>query len=425
MNIYMHWSEFTAVGYYRILQAAKFITRQGLANIKMLPESCNFLPLEKKDRNEYGSWEEVINWADIFVMQRRETYAQFALMNAIQNNYHKPIVYELDDDLINIDRRHPQYETHRLKSRGEVFTTITVAESELWKYEKDVTKIVKCLPHMPRDGYVDLVYMRGFDCGYLNREAIQDMFALTVTTDTLKKLYSKLNNNIYVLPNCIDFELWDKLPPVRDKRKVIIGWAGGHQHIKDFDLLCPILDQVLKKYPNACFHYCGTDNLNLRWIRRNYTTQIRRIAKRSKGIGDWPDKYAQWNFDIGLAPLWNNKFNNGKSNLKYLENAARRIPTVASNLDPYQCIKQGETGFKCNTTEEWVEALSKLIEGKDLRKRMGQNAYDHVKADYNAIDNAPKYMAVYNEILSKFKGGLNAEKDRIEDEKLVLVPGMR
>lgn len=404
-KVFLHHSENSAVGYYRVWQAAYWLDKLGLMRVKRLPDKSGVLPLNKKDRNELGSVEEIAKWADLMVWQRRETYLQFATLEALQEVYCKPIVYEIDDNLIEIDRNHPQYEVHREKSLNEAFDMIDVPEYQLQKYI-DTKRVVKIGRHNPPDGWVSLMLAKEYDCGWLNKECLSKVTAITTTTQYLKELYQKINPNVYILPNCIDFEIWDKLPPVTKKDKIRIGWAGGWQHIKDMSVIIEPMKTILRRFPEVEFHYVRCRTNEMKRLETLFPNQVKFLGEGCK-IQEWPQTYAGWDFDIGLAPLWISNFNKGKSNLKWLENSARKIPTVATDICTYGDIKNGETGYLCKDTKDWINALSDLIENPELREKIGRNAYEEVKSNFNAEDNAYLYKAVYTEIINKHKKGVN------------------
>ena len=69
-----------------------------------------------------------------------------------------------------------------------------------------------------------------------------------------------------------------------------------------------------------------------------------------------------------------------------MEYGALGIPYVASKVAPYQRYhleSNAEGGFICNSNEEWLDALSKLIDDKKLRKSMGSSIQSFV---YNNND---------------------------------------
>ena len=84
--------------------------------------------------------------------------------------------------------------------------------------------------------------------------------------------------------------------------------------------------------------------------------------------------------DINLAPLEESLFNEAKSENKWTEAALTKIPTIASDVGAFKSEIQDEvTGVLCkNTEKDWVEKLSKLIEDKQYREDIANNAYDEV-----------------------------------------------
>lgn len=392
LRIFMMHSEDSAVGYYRIYQPAYWLQKLGLAEIRRIPDDYPFLSTVEL--------EEITNWADLLVFQRRETYAQFATIETIQQVKHKCCVIELDDDLINIDRFHPQYKIHSLKDANDVLEQIDVPVKNLDKWSKD-RAVVKVLKHEPEDGWVTLIRQKDWDCGWLMRNSMPMMDAVTVTTETLKNVYSAFNSQVFVLKNCIDFDIWDKLPAKKPNEHLTIGWAGGWQHIHDLEEVIYALDRILRTYKDVHFHYVRCQTRDMKRLESLYPNQVKYLGEGCK-IQDWPKTYADWNFDIGLAPLRTSKFNQGKSNLKWLENSARGIPTVASDISTYHDIEHGKTGYLCKTTDDWFNALSELINDPLKRHEIGQNAYNIVKERYNAKDNAREYLNAYKTILMRY-----------------------
>ncbi|MFH1231532.1 MAG: glycosyltransferase [Planctomycetota bacterium] len=400
MNLFFQHSENSGVGYYRIWQPAKWIQKNGLAEVKRLPDDCRNIPADIIDPKIGYSLANVINWADLLIFQRIDSFMGLAAIDTVINDYTKPVVLDLDDDLIHIDRRHPQYDVFRPKAFHEVYEVQKIRKEEILKYRGD--KSIIQVGEDPADKrWLFLCRPRGQDIHWIMTKVMQSVSAITVTTELLAGVYRKINSNVYVLPNCMDFEITDALPKHKDKDNVVIGWAGGGQHIHDINLVVPALDVILTKYPQARFHWAGcktkeTDRLLTKHPKQ--TTYLQRTR-----IQDWFQKYAEWDFDIGLAPLWVNRFNSGKSNIKWLENSARKIPTVATRISCYEEIEDGETGFFALETQDWVKALSWLIENKAERDRVGDNAYDYCKANYNAKDNARKYINAYSEIIARHK----------------------
>lgn len=80
--------------------------------------------------------------------------------------------------------------------------------------------------------------------------------------------------------------------------------------------------------------------------------------------------------DICLAPLTaDSHFNEAKSAIKWLEAALVETPTVASPSQPFvEAIRPEQTGMIAAKEDEWVDALTALLDDPALRDRMGRAA---------------------------------------------------
>lgn len=169
-----------------------------------------------------------------------------------------------------------------------------------------------------------------------------------------------------------------------EKRKqsgIHIGYfSGSITHNDDFEMIKPALMSVLKEFPNVKLHLVGELDLPKELLQ--FKKQI--IAEE---FTDWerlPRLIAS--VDINLAPITVSIFNEAKSENKWTEAALVKVPTIASNVGAFAvAIKHNETGLLCNTTEDWYNALKRLIMDSDERIRIAQNAYEFVKKEYITI----------------------------------------
>lgn len=147
-------------------------------------------------------------------------------------------------------------------------------------------------------------------------------------------------------------------------------FSGSLTHNDDFELVLPALTKVMEKYPQVQLHVVG--ELDLPEALQQYKARV-----VSHPFVDWkklPSLIAE--VDINLAPLEQSIFNEAKSENKWVEAALVKVPTVASNVGAFQrMIVSGETGILCDTEDEWVEQLSRLVEDKKERERIAENAY--------------------------------------------------
>jgi glycosyltransferase involved in cell wall biosynthesis len=193
---------------------------------------------------------------------------------------------------------------------------------------------------------------------------------ITVSTPYLAELYAPLNSNIVVLPNCVKAELLDM--PRRRRERVTVGWQGGSSHLVDMCMIQDELTGVLAANPGVDMHFVGVDFSPMQWVKNPGLRERCRFTSWFDDVGDY---YRAVDFDIAIAPLADVPFNRAKSHLKALDAAARGIPVIAQDMEPYRdFVRDGETGYLVRTPEEWTARLTELIHDEAAREEMGAKA---------------------------------------------------
>jgi glycosyltransferase involved in cell wall biosynthesis len=232
---------------------------------------------------------------------------------------------------------------------------------------------------------------------------------LVVSTEPLKEAYQHVNPKIDVLPNCNDTQDWPS-PKKWDDGKIRIGYAGSVTHNSDLELVWEPLKEILQKYPHVEFEMLGAAPKD-QWdkIKKKFRS-VRGKVKFHLGTPSWqgyPELLASMGWDIGIAPLIDDEFNRGKSHIKWMEYAMMEMPTVASKTYPYfmdiqdtKTIEHEKTGLLCETKEDWINSLTRLIEDESLRNTLAENAYKHIKDNWQWKQHAHKWASVINKYLN-------------------------
>jgi glycosyltransferase involved in cell wall biosynthesis len=168
----------------------------------------------------------------------------------------------------------------------------------------------------------------------------------------------------------------------KEKEYINIFYGSGTlAHNSDFiDLTLGAVETILKENENVKLTIAGHLTLP-ESFRKEFEEQIILLKKTST-----IDHY--WSYlsgaDINLAVLHNDVINNCKSELKWFEAACFKIPSVVSNTQNYMdIIDNGEDAIIASTTEEWYEALDRLVKDKELRDKIGEAAYRKVRKNYS------------------------------------------
>jgi len=97
--------------------------------------------------------------------------------------------------------------------------------------------------------------------------------------------------------------------------------------------------------------------------------------------------------DVGIMPLRDTPWEQGKCAYKLIQYMACGLPTVASPVGANRdVVIEGVTGFFANTASDWVEKMDLLICAAVLRQRLGQAGRARVAADYCLQQTGPRLV---------------------------------
>jgi SAM-dependent methyltransferase/glycosyltransferase involved in cell wall biosynthesis len=226
--------------------------------------------------------------------------------------------------------------------------------------------------------------------------------AFIVSTSYIKERILEMfpGKPVHVIPNSIDFKIWDNLKPVemaehaKKPGMIRIGYTGCGNHDGDMELIKRPIAKILEEFPNVEF---VTSHPFPTWsdIKSDRFINLNRWVL----IDKYPNEVAGWKADIFVAPLRDNMFNRGKSNLRWLESSALKVPIVTSRIRPFkESITEGEDGLMASSEKEWYDQLKSLIVDEQKRVHLGETAYANVKRDFDMDEIAKQYGKILEEI---------------------------
>jgi glycosyltransferase involved in cell wall biosynthesis len=313
----------------------------------------------------YGNkWDQVdvqqVSSADIVVLQRDfpRLLDSYKKIVALARDEQKPIIYDLDDFLLELPEGHPDRENQYY------------ADALLPMYK-----------------------------------AIHDADLVTTSTQTLKEYLLSFNQNIHVLPNYLDDKLWifrTSSETTNDKSTpVIIGFMGGDSHRYDLEAFQSVWIELLERY--------GEDITLRFWGCQPPASIVTRsnVEWNQFELLSYPE-YANYvsrqTCDIFVAPLADNRFNRGKSPVKFLEYSTLKIPGVYSKLPGYEMVvRHGTNGFLASTDEDWLKYLTELIENPRLRIQIGAEAQNTVSQNWLLSQHALSWKDAYAKAIDEVR----------------------
>jgi glycosyltransferase involved in cell wall biosynthesis len=219
----------------------------------------------------------------------------------------------------------------------------------------------------------------------LYREAMSLCHYAIASTPALAKKMGEVvgSGNTFVHRNAIDavinryleFPL-AKLP--RDYVSIFYG-SGTNTHDADFEIVASALVQILEKYEYVRLTIIGY--LKLPDSLTPYTNRIDRI-NHLLGIEPYFEFLSQ--ADINIAPLEAGVFADCKSEIKWLEAAMLKVPSVVSVTQTYlEVLEDGVDAFIAHTPQDWFDKLDRLVSNPELRHTIAQNAKAKATDNYH------------------------------------------
>ena len=195
--------------------------------------------------------------------------------------------------------------------------------------------------------------------------------------------------NVAVIPSSVpvssefaktDYALSD--PPV-------VGWVGTSVTARYLDMIAPELAELRRRRPfvlrvvsNFEFAADGLEVDNVEWTLDGEYREIR-------------------GFDIGIMPLSDDPFSQGKSSYKLLQYMSCGVPSVASAVGMnVEAAGEGESAMLADSPRAFVDGLESLLDDGCLRERLGRTGLERVSAEFERGVVAAKLADTFNSLFN-------------------------
>lgn len=243
--------------------------------------------------------------------------------------------------------------------------------------------------HVPPWNASSRDYQPGQELYEVGRSFLKLCEGATVSTTTLAQTYKMHTHHIWHAPNVIDPADWvgfSQNPDAAADPAVRILYGGASGHFGDLDAIRPGLERFLRKPPCKIRLIClGSVPGWLYDLEREFLAERRLLCLPWVPFGDYPRAVAWGRFDFAIAPLAQHRFNDAKSDIKWLEAGIQGIPLVCSNVGPFAALPD-ECALKLdNVEQEWEEGLRAMATDPSLRQRKRIAAHAAVR-DTRLVD---------------------------------------
>ena len=176
---------------------------------------------------------------------------------------------------------------------------------------------------------------------------------------------------VCVVPTCVDVAKYVPAASANTDGLRLV-WVGSSSTLKGLERFAPTLSAIGRAVPGTrlklvCDRFAEFPDLPVECCVWQEHTEAAEIAASDVGIGWVPD----------------DPWSRGKCGLKVLQYQAAGLPVVANAVGVQaDFVRDGETGFRATTTDEWVTAVRTLTDPA-LRTRLGAAGRKQVEERYS------------------------------------------
>lgn len=205
---------------------------------------------------------------------------------------------------------------------------------------------------------------------------------------------------VALLPTVVDIARYRSVPVPAPQERLVIGWVGSPSTVRYLRALLPVLTRLAARFP-----------IELAVIGAQLDIQVEAQAGTPASL-PFAVKHIRWTedteaaeiarFDIGVMPLDDGPWEQGKCGYKLIQYMACGKPVVGSRVGAnVDIVEAGASGFLAGNEDEWFEALGRLLADPPLRHAMGYRGRALVEEKYCLQVTAPLLVGHLCEVAAR------------------------
>jgi len=187
------------------------------------------------------------------------------------------------------------------------------------------------------------------------------------------------SGRVEILPTVVDLDRYAPQPSRRGN-DFVIGWIGSQSTTR---YLLP-LQEVLRQAANW-------ERTSLRFVCGSGKWSLTGVPIDVVGWSEASEVQAIQSFNVGIMPLQDDPWAQGKCGYKLIQYMACGLPVVASPVGVNgEIVEHGVNGFLSDTEAEWLAALCELRSQPQLCEELGRAGRRKVAGTYSLEVTAPR-----------------------------------
>ena len=215
----------------------------------------------------------------------------------------------------------------------------------------------------------------------------------------------QFNPRVTIIPTSIDTDYYRPVKKNGGSGRVVIGWTGSSTSQTHLEMFAPLLRDL---------------------TTTRHDVELRVISDREPLLPGVSYEWRPWSayaevdelshFDIGIMPMPDDEWSQGKCAAKALQYMGMGIPTVCSAVGAnFEVIQHGENGLLAGTSSEWKANLESLLDSPALRERLGTMGRRTVEELYSMRRCAGLFAQVVRDAVGdRTRSVSNADKFKVD-----------
>src|SRR6202048_455811 len=190
------------------------------------------------------------------------------------------------------------------------------------------------------------------------------------------------------LPTVVDVRRYASRPAEPNPHVFTVGWVGSPLTSGYLEIVRPALADLAKNMPVKIVVIGGAPSALAGMIPVEH--RMWSVETEAKDVSQ---------LDVGIMPLPNGLWEQGKCGYKIIQYMASWLPVVASPVGANtQIVEPGIHGFLADSPADWVSALLYLWRRPDVRRKMGIAGRRRAEERYSLKVAAPQLISMLRQI---------------------------
>jgi len=192
---------------------------------------------------------------------------------------------------------------------------------------------------------------------------------------------------VRLIPTVVDLARYPNHRPTGDSDSVRVGWIGTPITARIVQALIPVMERLQRAHAKLNFRFIGAGN----------GFSCNGLQAEVPAWSPETESELLMGCDIGIMPLPDTEFTNGKCGLKLIQYMACGLPVVASPVGVNrEIVEEGTNGYLASSDGEWFTKLDKLIRDPELRSKLGKAGRAKIAAGYTLEHGFSKWQEILN-----------------------------